>query len=234
MSRTNRFTNSPRAYRREREGAGLQPGEVEQPLEQHLHVACLVVGDFQVLRPLLRRACHPVPQALQAALHRGKRGAQVVGDARHHVGAGPLVDGVLLPLLQQAALHPVKGGADRSELVLPAIAHRPGVVPRLHPPRRVGQGLYRAEDQLDQTVGGDQAESRNDHNRCCGDDGHGGSLRLPAVHLRPYLRRGAVGSGRHLPGDQTAHRQQNQQRSRRHNGIEEKIRRFMEPPPVGK
>ncbi len=146
----------------QREVSRLQPGEVEQPLEQHVHVAGLAVGHVQILPLPLRGLGDPVPQALDVPLHTGEGGAQIVGNTGHQVGAGSLIGGAFLLLLQQVLLHPVERGAHRSKLVPPRVVDGLGKVAGLHPPGGPGQGVHRLE-QLFQLIPGEQRVQQKDH-----------------------------------------------------------------------
>ena len=115
-----------------------------------------------------------------------------MGDARHQIGAGPLIGGVLLPLLQQVALHLVKGGTHRGKLVPALIGHRRGQVPLLHPLGPGGKGVHRAHDLPQLIPGKDHAEQPDDpHGRQAADkDGDKHHLRLGAAARKAP---GAVG-----------------------------------------
>ena len=124
-----------------------------------------------------------------------------MGDARHQIGAGPLIGGVLLPLLQQVALHVVKGGAHGGKLVPALIVHRRRHIPLLHPLCPGGEGIHRAHDLPQLIPGKDHAEQPDDpHGRQAADkDGDEHHLRLGAVAAKAP---GAVGVTRMGQGHQ--------------------------------
>ena len=107
---------------------------------------------------------HPVPQSLDISFDRGEGGAEVVGDTRYQIGAGPLIGRGLLPLGQQVLLHLVKGGTHRGELILSAIVHRLGEVPLLHTTGSPGEGVHRCQQPSDLPAGKQQIERHDNDN----------------------------------------------------------------------
>ena len=131
--------------------------DVQHVLHQPCQAPCLLRDDAQIVLCLLRRD-RAVQHAVNEALDRRHRRAQLVGNVAHELPAG-VVDGL------QPRRHIIKGGGEIRKLDAAVHRRAGGEITAAQPPRGLADVLDRPRDAPRQHPAQDAAQNQDDRRR---------------------------------------------------------------------